>query len=82
MTVVTSLCFIATFSIETNTRSQSHYEQKYSVNHEEYFETNSAVHSSNTRNEHHLHRRNAIIELPTVYHIVSQVLRMKRHNIK
>ena len=43
MAAVTALCFIATFSTETNNRFQSHYEQKYSVNHEEYFETNSAT---------------------------------------
>jgi IS1 family transposase len=64
------------------------------VNNQENFQTNSSVHSTNTRNKHHLCRPIAnlscfqksafysSIEFLIVYHTVSQILRMKRHNLK
>jgi IS1 family transposase len=64
------------------------------VNNQENFQTNSSVHSINTRNKHHLHRPIANlscfqkssfysgIRISAVYHIVSQILRLKRYNLK
>jgi len=61
----------------------------FTVNNEHNFQTNSSVKSTNTRNTHLLHKSNASFhvlremhylpasEFSTVYHVVSQVLRMK-----
>jgi hypothetical protein len=64
------------------------------VNNQEHFQTNSAIHNVNTRNKNQLHRPicnlscfqksayYAGIKISTVYDQVSQVLQIKRHNLK
>jgi hypothetical protein len=60
------------------------------VNIQENFQINSSVHCIYTRNNHHkpiyhaFRKVHSILEseCSIVYHIVSQILRMKRHNLK
>jgi len=64
------------------------------VNNYATFKTNSYVHSFNTMNKHYLHSPSANLscfkkihsiqasEFSAVCNIVSQVLRMKRHNLQ
>jgi hypothetical protein len=64
------------------------------VNNQENFQTNSSIHSINTRNKHHLHRPIANLSCfrkvhsilvsgsSIAYHVISEILRMKRHNLK
>jgi hypothetical protein len=69
---------------------------RFNVTNQEYFQTNSALHSINTRNKNQLHKPIAnptyqvfkrvlimvVHKFLTAYHLVSQVLYIKRNNLK